>query len=205
MRPPAQPSFLHYPAKVHLGWRMFFSQAITRLALVTLALVGCSGPASLPATAPTAVPSLTPLPTRPLAIAIPVASATPTAELTGDLASLSRPKLTLLRQGFSQLDQQLEAAKASPIRMADDNWRDQTQRILQELLSASSDLRLVARRVAGTSSMDSDVLKLVDDVDFVANEFDMALTYDPDATHLIRAARAERTTVAELDSIMARM
>jgi hypothetical protein len=46
---------------------------------------------------------------------------------------------------------------------------------------------------------------LTDDVDFVANEFNMAITYDPDATHLIRAARAEKTTVAEVDDMLTRL
>jgi hypothetical protein len=176
-----------------------------RPALLTLALLACSGPPSVAALPTTTVSSVTPLPTRPLGVAIPVASPTATAVLTGDLASVARPQLTLLRQDFSQLDQQLAAAQASPIRMAQDDWRNQTLAVLQDLLSASSDLRGIANRFAGRSALDADVLKLTDDVDFVANEFNMALTYDPDSTHLIRAARAERTTVAEVDSVLAQM
>jgi hypothetical protein len=159
----------------------------------------------LPAATPTSISRGTPLPTRALGVAIPIASPTPTAELTGDLASVARPQVRLLRQDFSQLDQQLDAVQAAPIRMAEDDWRHQTETVLQALLSASSDLRRIATRFVGRSALDADLLKLTDDVDFVANEFDMALTFDPDSSHLIRASRAERTTVSEVDSILARM
>jgi hypothetical protein len=184
---------------------VLFSRAIVRPALLTVALLACSRPPSLEATPPPTLSSVTPLPTRPLGVAIPVGSPTATAEPTGDLVSVARPQVSLLRQDFGQLDQQLAAAQASPIRMAQDDWRNQTQAVLQELLSASSDLRTTANRFAGKSALDSDLLKLTDDVDFVATEFNMALTFDPDSTHFIRAARAERTTVEEVDSILARM
>lgn len=188
------------------GWGYgVFSRQIVRPALLTMALLGCSSPASAPATPAPTLSSMTPQPTRAVSVAVRAASPTPTAELTGDLASVARPQLTLLRQDFSQLEQQLAVAQASPMRMADDDWRSQVKTILQELLSASSDLRSIANRFAGKSPLDPDVLKLTDDVDFVANEFDMAFTYDPDATHLIRAARAEKTTAAEVDDMLARM
>jgi len=46
------------------------------------------------------------------------------------------------------------------------------------------------------------VLKLTNDVDFVADEYRMALDYDPDSSHFIRAGRAEKTTAEELDSML---
>jgi hypothetical protein len=116
-----------------------------------------------------------------------------------------RPRLAALKDGFTQLDQQLAVAQKAPIRMAEDDWRTQTQSILQDLLAASGAIRTVNPGVGTRSGLLPEVLKLADDVDFVANEFRMALDYDPDATHLIRAGRAEQTTIAELNSILSEL
>jgi hypothetical protein len=143
----------------------------------------------------------TPLPTRPLGVAVPVGSATPTPQLVGDYASVMRPRLLTIQQDFSHLEQQLAIAQKTPLLMVQDDWRNQTGGVLQDLLAASADLRSVATRL-GSRTNHADVLKLADDVDFVANEFRMAFDYDPDANHFIRAGRAEKTTRAELDSIL---
>jgi hypothetical protein len=110
-----------------------------------------------------------------------------------------RPRLQAIQLQFSKLDQQLSVAQKTPLVMAQDDWRSQTRTILQDMLGASADARGVGIRVG---PQHADVLKLLDDVDFVANEFRMAFDYDPDATHFIRAGRAEKTTRAELDSII---
>jgi len=143
--------------------------------------------------------TVTPLPTRPLGIAIPVGSPTPTPELSGDYASNMRPRLQAIQLQFSKLEQQLALAQKTPLLMAQDGWRNATGTILQDMLAASADARSVAARIGPPHD---DVTKLLDDVDFVANEFRMAFDYDPDATHFIRAARAEKSTRAELDSIL---
>src|SRR5579871_818744 len=147
----------------------------------------------------TNAPVATPAPTRPLGVAVPVGSPTPTPELTGDYASLMRPRLQAIELQFSKLEQQLALAQKTPLLMAQSDWRTATGTILQDMLGASADARNVAIRVGPPHD---DVMKLLDDVDFVANEFRMAFDYDPDATHFIRATRAEKTTRAELDSIL---
>ena len=110
-----------------------------------------------------------------------------------------RPRLQAIELQFSKLEQQLALAQKTPLLMAQSDWRTATGTILQDMLGASADARNVAIRVGPPHD---DVMKLLDDVDFVANEFRMAFDYDPDATHFIRATRAEKTTRAELDSIL---
>jgi hypothetical protein len=150
---------------------------------------------------PTAV--VTPVATlRPLGVAVPVGSPTPTPQLLGDYASVMRPRLQTIQLQFSRLEQQLSVAQKTPLRMAQDDWRNETGNILQDMLAASADARSVGTRLGAQTPLNADVLKLTDDVDFVANEFRMAFDYDPDATHFMRAGRAEKTTRAELDSLV---
>lgn len=110
-----------------------------------------------------------------------------------------------IRQGLTQIEQLLAAAQAAPIRMAQDDWRNQMESVAQDLLATSSDLRSLATRLSGQSPLNSDVLKVTDDVDFVANEFHMALDYDPDATHFIRATRAEQSTAKAIDGLLVQL
>jgi hypothetical protein len=99
------------------------------------------------------------------------------------------------------LDQQLAVARQAPMRMADDDWRDLTGAVLDAILADSSAIRAVTTRAAPRAPDGPASIKLADDADFTANEFRMALDYDPDGTHFIRAGRAERMAVQELDGL----
>lgn len=142
------------------------------------------------------------VPTRALAVAVPVGSPTPTAGVTSDYVSLMRPQLSSIKADFDRLERLLATAQNSPMVMAQDNWRNQMQSALEDLLVSSSALRSETARSTAPNALRQDILKLCDDVDFVANEFRMALDYDPDATHMLRAARAEKSTSAEIDSVL---
>jgi hypothetical protein len=177
-----------------------------------IVLVGCEAPVS--SVANTAAPTLvatptapgvvaTPAPTRAVALAVPASSPTPTAALVGDYASLALPRLEALQQDVHRLEQQLAVLQTAPLRMAEDDWRDQLRRMLDDLLLASAGLRSLGTRVGARSELNAEVLKLADDVDFVASEFGMALDFDPDSSHFLRASRAEKTTADELDSVLA--
>ena len=151
---------------------------------------------------PTAGLTVTPAPARPLAVAIAVGSPTPTPALVGDYATLVRPRLLTVRQDFKALDDQLAVAQKAPMRMAEDDWRNQTRGILEDMLTSSTSVRSIGARPGTEVALSAQVFKVLDDVDFVANEFRMAFDYDPDSTHFLRAGRAEKTTVAELDSLL---
>ncbi len=96
----------------------------------------------------------------------------------------------------------MAVVQKTPLLMAQDDWRNQTQSILQDLLLDSSQLRTVSARVTVPPALRPQVTKLADDVEFVATEFQMALDFDPDATHLIRASRAEKSAHEEVDSVL---
>jgi hypothetical protein len=186
---------------------VLFSSALAGACLA--GLVACDVPPlaspapTIDAVAPTPVVVATAAAPRPLAIAVAVGSPTPTPELVGDYPTLMRPRLQTVQQDFGQLDRQLASAKQAPMRMAEDDWRAETENVLGDLLSASADMRALGNRLtAPQNALNPRVLKLADDVDFVANEFNMAFNYDPDASHFIRAGRAEKTTIDELDSLL---
>jgi hypothetical protein len=174
-------------------------------AAVTFAAVvlgACSAPAP-PVSTVAAPPVAAPGPTRTIAVAVAARSPTPTLALVGDYATLLQPRLEALRQGFRGLEQQLSVLQTAPTRMAEDDWRTQFQNTLDDLSATSADLRSLGTRVASSQvGLNAEVLKLADDADFVASEYRMALDYDPDSTHFIRAGRAEKTTAQELDSIL---
>jgi len=170
--------------------------------LVVAALVGCAAPAPPPEVTPTPAPAATPAPTRPIAVAVRAGSPTPTVEIQGDFASNVKPTLLAIQDDFKRLEAQLAAATKAPQIMAQDDWRNQLLGIAQDLLVASTNLRSLSARITTPSPLKPQVQKLTDDVDFVGNEFRMALDYDPDSTHMIRAARAEKTTRAEVDSLL---
>src|SRR5579859_3768450 len=174
------------------------------VAVSTVLVAACEAPPAGVVTMPP-VNAPTPAPTRPLGVAVAVGSPTPTAEVVGDYATLMRPRLQTLHDDFGHLQSQLAEAEKTPMRMAEDDWRNQTQGVLEDMLTSSADIRATSMRATTQSPLRSEVLKLADDVDFVANEFRMALDYDPDATHFMRAGRAEKTTSAELDSILREM
>jgi hypothetical protein len=166
-------------------------------------MVGCGSPPPAPVTStPTHTIVATPAPTGALAVAVPVGSPTPTAGVTSDYASVMRPPLNSIAGALTRLEAQLAAAQKTPMLMAQDDWRNQTQSVLQDLLASSSALRTATSRSTPPTALRQDALKLCDDVDFVANEFRMALDYDPDATHMIRAARAEKSTSTEVKSVL---
>ncbi|HEX8967676.1 MAG TPA: hypothetical protein VF937_07350 [Chloroflexota bacterium] len=170
--------------------------------VLTTLIVACQAPPPPSEPTLTPAPAVTPAPTRPLAVAVAVGSPTPTPVLVGDYATLVQPRLETVQQDLKRLEQQLAAAQKAPIRMAEDDWRNQTQTILGDLLADTADVRALGARIGAGVALNADVLKVADDVDFVANEYRMALDFDPDATHLIRAGRAEKTTANELESLL---
>ncbi len=172
--------------------------------LVALAVAcGAPPPDVVSPPAAQAQPTLAPpVPTRPLAVAVPVGSPTPTPAVTSDYVSVMRPPVTAIKDGFTHLEAQLAAAQNTPMLMAQDDWRNQMQSVLQDLLVSSSQLRTATSRSTPPTALRQDVTKLSDDVDFVANEFRMALDYDPDSMHLVRAARAEKSTRTEIDAVL---
>ena len=176
------------------------------LALGGIFLGGCEAPASPASSAAnTATPTLvaTPAATRAVAVAVAASSPTPTAVLVGDYPSLALPRLEILQQDARRLEQQLAILQKAPLRMAEDDWRNQTRAILDDLTAASADLRSLGTRVGARTDLNAEVLKLADDVDFVASEYAMALDFDPDSSHFLRASRAEKTTADELDAVLA--
>jgi hypothetical protein len=145
----------------------------------------------------------TPRPTEPLGVAVAVGSPTPTPVLSGDYATLVRPRLEAVQGMLDRLEQQLSLAQKAPMRMAEDDWRNQTRTVLEDLLAGSAELRSLGTHVSTSQvALSAEVLKVADDVDFVANEYRMAFDYDPDASHFLRAGRAEKSTAAELDSLL---
>jgi hypothetical protein len=126
-------------------------------------------------------------------------SPTPTPALIGDYVSVVRARLELLQQGFHRLEQQLSILQKAPMRMAEDDWRDQLRTILDDLSADSADLRSLGTRVQTRVSLSGDVLKLADDVDFVANEYRMALDFDPTRrTSCARAAPRRRPPTSSI-------
>jgi len=153
------------------------------------------------ATPAAAVAAVTP--TRPIGVAVAAPPPTPTAALVGDYASLALARLEVVQRNVQRLEQQLAVLQNAPLRMAEDAWRTQTLSILDDLLAASADVRSLGARAGSRADLNAEVLKLADDVDFVADEYRMALDYDPDSSHFIRAGRAEKAAAAELDSVLA--
>ncbi len=141
-------------------------------------------------------------PTRPIAVAVAALSPTPTAVLVGDYASLVLPRLEVLQRTLRRLEQQLAVLQTAPLRMAEDDWRNQMQSILDDLLAASADVRSLGARVGARADLNPEVLKLADDLDFVANEYRLALDFDPDSSHFSRAGRARKSAADELDSVV---
>jgi hypothetical protein len=136
-------------------------------------------------------------------VAVAAPAATATAVLVGDYASLALPRLEVLQRNVQRLEQQLVVLQNVPLRMGEDDWRNQTLSILDDLFATTADVRSLGTRVGSQADLNAEVLKLADDLDFVADEYRMALDYDPDSSHFIRAGRAEKTTAAELDSVLA--
>jgi hypothetical protein len=172
-----------------------------------LILGGCSSPASPEPTPVAAIPrpNLTSTPERPLALAVAVGSPTATPALVGDYPTLVRPRLEHIQQGFTQLEQQLAVLQKDPIRMAQDDWRNQLLGILDGLAISEADLRTLGSRVIAPPALNSEMVKFIDDLDFVVSEWRMALDYDPDASHFIRASRAEKMTANEVESILSEL
>jgi hypothetical protein len=142
---------------------------------------------------------------RPLSVAVAVGPPTPTPALVGDYATLVRPRLERVGQGLKRLEQQLAVLQQSPIRMAEQDWRAQTRDILDELALGTADLRALGARVGAQGQLSAEVMKLVSDLDFVVDEYRMALDFDPDATHFARAGRAQKTSTAEVESILSEL
>jgi len=181
------------------------------LAFGVIVVTGCQTPASgvndVYTAAPTAVgtptvPVAAATPTRPIAVAVAGLAPTPTAVLVGDYASLVLPRLEVLQRNLRRLEQQLAVLQKAPLRMAEDDWRNQMLSILDDLLAASADVRALGTRVSTRADLNPEVLKLANDLDFVANEYRMALDFDPDSSHFSRAGRAQKAAVDELDSVV---
>jgi len=172
-------------------------------------LILCACSSATPAVAPTVVatsrPNLTATPERAVAIAVAVGSPTATPALVGDYSTLVRPRLEHVQQSFTQLEQQLAVLQKAPMRMAQEDWRNQMLGILDDLALSEADLRTLGSRVTAPPALNVEIVKLVGDLDFVVSEWRMALDYDPDATHFIRAGRAEKMTADEVDSILSEL
>jgi hypothetical protein len=166
--------------------------------------MGCAAPpaVSTPPPVTDAQPTAAPTPVRPLGLAVAAGTPTATPILVGDYATLVRPRLELVQQVLTRLDQQLAVLLKTPMRMADDDWRSQTQSILDDLAAGSGDLRALGPHVGTQTALNSQVMKLLDSLDFVASEYRMALDYDPDGTHFIRAGRARLTTEDGVASLL---
>ena len=157
------------------------------MGIVLASAISCGAPPPAAVTpAPTQSVVASAVPTRALAVAVPVGSPTPTAGVTSDYVSLMRPPLSSIKADFNNLERLLAGAQNTPMVMAQDDWRNQMQSALEDLLVSSSALRTETARSTAPNALRQDMLKLCDDVDFVANEFRMALDYDPDATHMLR-------------------
>src|SRR5260370_25809525 len=109
----------------------------------TVLLVGCAAPppafvTPIPST-PRSIATLSA--DRTVSVAVAVGSATPTPQLVGDYPTLVRPRLDRVQQGLGRLEQQLNILRTNPIRMADADWRTQTQGLLDDLASANAYLR----------------------------------------------------------------
>ncbi len=139
---------------------------------------------------------------RAVAIAVAVGSPTATPALVGDYATLVRPRLEHIQQSLTQFEQQLAVLQIAPMRMAQEDWRNQMLGILDDLAISEADLRALGARVTAPASLNTEIVKFVGDLDFVVSEWRMALDYDPDATHFARAGRAEKTTADEVGSIL---
>lgn len=164
-------------------------------------LGGCTSPiAQAPTPAATVAATATP-DARPLAIAVPVASPSATPALVGDYASLVRPRLEHVQQDLKQIEQHLAELQKAPLLMAQDDWRNQMFGTLDDLSVSEADLRSLGSRVP----LKEEAVKLVGDLDFVVGEWRMALDYDPDATHFIRAGRAEKMTADEVAAILSEL
>jgi hypothetical protein len=135
-------------------------------------------------------------------LAVAVGSPTATPVLVGDYATLVRPRLEHIQQGFMQLKQQLAVLQKEPMRMAQEDWRSQMLGILDDLALSEADLRTLGSRVTAPALLNTEMVKFLDDLDFVVSEWRMALDYDPDASHFIRAGRAEASTADEVESIL---
>src|SRR5213592_2900256 len=99
-----------------MEWRL-----LTLVPLAAVVVAGCEAP--MPSVTPTALRSSvtpTPAPTRPLGVAKPVGSPTPTPELVGDYSTLVRPRLDSVHQNLSRLEQQIAVLQNAPMRMAED-------------------------------------------------------------------------------------
>src|SRR5262245_40649521 len=83
---------------------------------------------------PAALRTATAGPAQPLRMAVAVGSPTPTPALSGDYATLVRAQLETMQRAFGRLDQQLSIAQKAPMRMADDDWLNQTRTVLEDLL-----------------------------------------------------------------------
>jgi hypothetical protein len=179
--------------------------ALTVAVSLALFVVGCdAGPP----------PVITPLPSTPrtiatlsadrtvsVGVAVAVGSVTPTPQLVGDYPTLVRPRLDQVQQVLGRLDQQLNILRTNPIRMAEPDWRRQTQGILGDLAAANADLRALGARSGADAALYAEVLKVNGDLDFVVSEYRMAFDFDPDATHFTRAGRAQKSTADEVESI----
>jgi hypothetical protein len=144
-----------------------------------------------------------PAPERTVALAVAIGTATATPALVGDYPTLVRPRVERVQQGLGRLDQQLGVLRTAPVRMAEADWRAQTHSILDELAAANADLRALGARVGADGALGAEVQKLVGDVEFVVDEYRLAIDFDPDATHWARAGRAEKSTADEVESILA--
>lgn len=153
-----------------------------------------------PPSTPRSIPTLTG--TRPVAVAVPLGTPTPTAPIVGDYSTLVRDRLIGIESALKGLDAQFTALKASPIRITQTDWRDDTLARLDDVAAATEALRALGARSGSDGFLYSEVSKVVSDLDFVVSEYRMAFDFDPDGSHFARAGRAEQMTSDEVASML---
>jgi hypothetical protein len=174
--------------------------------VVVLAVIfgGCSAPPGEVITPIPATPrqAATQTQERPLAVAVARGTPTPTPELVGEYRELVRPRVERIQLGLYHIEQQLAIAQKSPVRMVQDDWRREMLSILDELAAANADLRALGARTGQDAALAADMQKLATSLDFVIDEFRLAIDFDPDGSHIVRAGRAEKATADQVDSIL---
>ena len=190
--------------------RSGMAAAVGVSAVLLSACVGGPPPVVTPIPQPAALgstlrPTQTTAGERPLPVAVAVGTPTATPLLSGDYATLVRPRLEHVQQTLAQLDQHIAILRTAPVRLAESDWRAEAQARVEAIGGANTDLRALGARTGADAALSAEVLKLVGELDFVVDEYHQAFDFDPDGTHFTRAGRAERSTADDVDSLLTQL
>ena len=131
-----------------------------------------------PPSTPRSIPTLEG--TRPLAVAVPVGTPTPTVPIVGDYSTLVRDRLVRVESAFQALDAQFAVLQTAPIRITQADWRNDTLARLDDLAATNDALRALGARSGADGLLYGEVSKVSSDLDFVVSEYRMAFDFDPD-------------------------